>query len=258
MNEQKTSEPRGHAGRNNTEELLGDLGSHNKATREKAHVALMALGESVVSTLVRTLSHPNERVRWEAGKILDELHVAWAKHADKETVSALVNDLGSQDGMVRVRARGALVTIGARAVSPLVAALGGKDAWQRWEAAKALCQIADPAAIKALISALEDDMFDVRWVAAEGLISIGYPALGPLLHELRKHPDALWLREGAHRIFHGLYREENKAVLSPVFKALEGPEPALEVPFAARTALEELEQPETGVSCPAKSAKCRK
>jgi len=222
--------------------LISELGSKNKAVREKARDALLAMGESAVGALVGALADPGERVRWEAGKLLDEINVAWTKHASTETVKALISDLGSKDGLVRVRARRALVAISDKAVSPLVEAMASKDAWQRWEAAKALCEIGDPTAIRALVSALEDEMFDVRWLAAEGLITIGRAALVPLLREIIKRPDALWLREGSHRILHGILREENKQILYPVLKALEGPEPVLKAPFAAKAALEQMEK----------------
>jgi HEAT repeat protein len=133
-----------------------------------------------------------------------------------------------------------LVAIGGKSVEPLIPALASKDQWQRWEAAKTLCQIGDPAAVEALVKALEDNMFDVRWLASEGLITIGRPSLGPLLRELVRRPDVLWLREGAHRILHGIIRENTEQIIRPVLKALEGPEPHLDLPFAANNALKQL------------------
>jgi len=40
----------------------------------------------------------------------------------------------------------------------------------RWEAAKTLVIIADPLAIPALIKGLKDEIFDIRWLAAEALM----------------------------------------------------------------------------------------
>jgi HEAT repeat protein len=155
-----------------------------------------------------------------------------------ETISALIADLDSKDGLVRVRARRSLVAIGGLAVGPLDEALTSKKQWVRWEAAKALGQIGDPAATQALVKALEDEMFDVRWLAAEGLIAIGHGAVVPLLHALTKHSDSLWLREGAHHVFHDINIRNLKKVLRPVLDALEDIEPSVEVPRVAETALD--------------------
>jgi HEAT repeat protein len=241
MNPQKTRpEPGRQQDPGNIESFISDLGIKNKQAVKKAHDAILDLGESATRPLVKALSDPNERVRWEAGRLLDETGVSWANLANAETINALVSDLGSKDGFMRVRARRSLVAIGGKTVAVLIPALASKDQWQRWEAAKTLCQIGDPAAVEALVKALGDDMFDVRWLAAEGLITIGRPSLVPILREVAKSPDILWLREGVHRILHGIIREDIKEIIHPVLKALEGPEPDLELPFAATNALKQL------------------
>jgi HEAT repeat protein len=157
-----------------------------------------------------------------------------------ETIRSLVNDLGSQDGMVRVQARKSLVTIGGRAVKPLAKILSSKKDWCRWEAAKTLGQIGDPSAVKVLLEALEDKMFDVRWLAAEGLIDIGREALVPLLRMLVEHSDSLWLREGAHHVLHDIDKGDLIEILRPVIAALEGFEPSVETPPVAEIALKSL------------------
>jgi HEAT repeats len=220
--------------------LVADLLSKNKANRVKAHDSIVAAGDSATRCLVETLASSNGQVRWQAMKILDEMNVDWRRHADVATIHALIVDLGSKDGLVRIRARRALVTIGKKAVTALEEALTSKDAWKRWEAAKALGQIGDVEATKALINALEDEMFDVRWLAAEGLIAIGRPTLIPLLRKLTEESDSLWLREGAHHVLHSINMENVEGILLPVRSALEDIEAPLEVPFAARTALESL------------------
>jgi HEAT repeat protein len=161
------------------------------------------------------------------------------KKPDKK-IKSLLADLASQDGLVRVRARKSLVDIGGRAVEPLEGALASKKQWVRWEAAKALGQIGDRAATQALINALEDKMFDVRWLAAEGLISIGPDTLTPLLKALVKRSDSLWLQEGVHHVLHNIQGGHLNKVIDPVLKTLEGFEPSVETPLAARKALEAL------------------
>ena len=222
--------------------LIVDLGSKNGSVRIKARQSLVGIGDPAVAPLVKALTDPNELVRWEAAKALDEINVAWGSHADSATVSALLTDLGSKDGLVRVRARNSLVAIGEQAVGPLVKALAHRNQWVRWEAAKALGQISDATAAEALVRALEDEVFDVRWLAAEGLITLGRGALLPLLHALVERSDSEWLREGAHHVFHDLVkgRPDLKDLLQPVLATLEDVEPSLEVPFAAETALNKL------------------
>jgi HEAT repeat protein len=220
--------------------LIAALLSKNKANRVRAHDSLIAVGDSATCCLVEALASSNSQMRWEAMKILDEVNVDWHRHADVATVRALIVDLGSKDGLVRIRARRALVTIGKKAIPALEEALMSKDRWKRWEAAKALGQIGDAQATKALISALEDEMFDVRWLAAEGLISIGRPTLIPLLRKLTEEPDSLSLREGVHHVLHGINMGNLEEILLPVRNALEDIEAPLVVPFAAEAALKSL------------------
>jgi HEAT repeat protein len=173
-------------------------------------------------------------------KRVKEHDTAHGKKLSANTIKSLIADLGSQDGIVRVQARKSLVSTGGRAVKPLVKALASKREWVRWEAAKTLGQIGDPAAVQTLIEALEDKMFDVRWLSAEGLISIGHEALVPLLRALMEHPDSLWLREGVHHVLHDVDKGDLTEIIQPVIAALEGFEPSVEVPLAASTVLKAL------------------
>ncbi len=165
---------------------------------------------------------------------------ATVKKAATATIRTLVNDLCSEDGLVRVRARKRLVALGNQSVRPLKKLLGSKREWVRWEAAKALGQIGDPAAAQALIKALEDNMFDVRWLAAEGLIYMGKSALVPLLQAIRERPDSFWLREGVHHVLHDVNNGKIVEIIRPVIIALESFEPSVEAPPAIERALEVL------------------
>jgi HEAT repeat protein len=161
--------------------------------------------------------------------------------AEEDRIKSLIAELGSEDGMVRVRARKALADIGHPAVGPLVEALSSRREWLRWEAAKTLAEIGDPTATQALIKALRDKMFDVRWLAAEGLIHIGDSVVKPLLEALSNDPDSLWMREGTHHVLHDLVPGcKDEELLKPVLRALDDIEPSLEVEVAAGAALEAL------------------
>jgi HEAT repeat protein len=163
-------------------------------------------------------------------------------HAAPGSISSLVAELSKEDGAARERARYSLVAIGAPAVACLIEALASRNELLRWEAAKALGDIRDPAAAPALVAALEDEVFDVRWLAAKGLIALRGEGLVPLLRALLERSDSLWLREGAHHVFHDLVRGRPDLgdVLQPLLVALEDVEPSLEVPIAAAAALDKL------------------
>jgi HEAT repeat protein len=221
---------------------IADLAAGDAETRAKAHQALVAIGQPAARCLVEAMANPSNRVRWEAGRILGKLKVDWSRFADEATVRALVADLGSKDGLVRVRARRALVTIGPRTIKALVDAISGRSTEKRWEAVKALGEIGDPEATEALVRALDDSVFDVRWLAAEGLVSIGRSAFAPLLEALVDYPKSIQLREGAHHVLHGTEMGTLKSILMPVLNALEDPAAALATPLAASKALESLAQ----------------
>jgi hypothetical protein len=162
------------------------------------------------------------------------------RRAAPAPIGSLISDLASDDGVIRVKARHALVSIGDKAIKPLIKALADRNQWVRWEAAKALGQIGSSAATRALIKALEDRMFDVRWLAAQGLIAIGPEAIIPILEALIERADSVWMREGAHHVLHDLAEGEIREVLWPVIAALEDVDSPVEVPFAAKTALNAL------------------
>ncbi len=161
--------------------------------------------------------------------------------AARPSVKSLIEQLSGGDGIARVKARRQLVAYKAQAVAPLIDALSDRHHWVRWEAAKALSQIGDERSIRALLEAMSDKEFDVRWLAAEGLIRMGRKAIAPLLAALVAHPDSDWLREGIHHVLHDIRKGDMAKALKPVLTALEGSQPSLEVPLAARAVLAWLE-----------------
>lgn len=174
----------------------------------------------------------------------------YARRGGKDSVSAetlskmkhLVADLRSYDGAVRREARQALVFIGKAAGELLIPLLQDPDDDVRWEAAKALAEIADPRAASDLVGLLMDHNFGVRWLAAEALIPVGRHALKPLLEKLMEHPESSWLRRGALHVLHNLAERapDLKEVVGPVISALEGFEPEIGCLEAAYSALDKL------------------
>jgi sporulation protein YlmC with PRC-barrel domain len=123
----------------------------------------------------------------------------------------------------------------------LIVDLSNPNDQVRWEAARSLRDIRESAAAPALVKLLEDENTGVRWAASDALIALDKAVILPLLLALRKDFGSVWLREGAHHIFHKL---KDRGRLSPsllrVFNALESIEPVMEVPWAVKNALEEM------------------
>ena len=160
----------------------------------------------------------------------------------QEKISTLINDLHSSDSIKRQRARHALTRIGWDATPALIDVVLNEEGQSRWEAIEALEQIRDPKAAKALVEALMDDETGTRWAASNALIALDRAAIKPLLIGLTKHFDSEPFREVAHHVFHvlkdrgRLLPKENK-----VFETLDDFQQAVEVPWAAEAALEDLE-----------------
>jgi hypothetical protein len=162
------------------------------------------------------------------------------KSADPDDLASHLADLRNRDGVRREFAREAIVSLGRQAVDPLTKLLADPNHQIRWEAAKALSEIADPKSASALVSSLEDREFDIRWLSAIGLIAIGKDSLVPLLEALARRSESVWLREGAHHVFHDLSKKGFMDLAAPILTALEGTEPGIEVQGPAKAALAKL------------------
>lgn len=154
----------------------------------------------------------------------------------------LIMTLSSDSDSVRKEARQALVAIGNPAVPSLIEALKQKDDHVRREAVKALCEIEDPRVAPALIKTLEDEEFDIRWLAAEGLIGLGINGLMALLQALKDDGNSPLLLEGAHHVIHYMAKGGLRKYLGAVLNSLEGVEPSVKAPNAAFHALEMLRE----------------
>lgn len=167
---------------------------------------------------------------------------------DQKTMDSLIAALSDDDGLARQQARIALTHIGLPAVEPLIKLLENDQQYVHWEAVKALSEIGDPQAVNALVNALEDGIFSIRWLAAEGLITTGSSSVVPLLHALIDRSGSILLREGAHHVFHDLVsrgmlpQPAVRGKILSVLAALRGIEPAVEAPLAAYKALQTIRQ----------------
>jgi hypothetical protein len=150
--------------------------------------------------------------------------------------------LSSDNDSARKDVRQSLVAIGRTAVPTLIEALKQKDDHVRRESVKALCEIGGPEVAPALIRTLEDEEFDIRWLAAEELIGLGMNGLKALLQALIDHGDSPLLLEEAHHVIHYMAKGGLRKYLGPVLSSLEGVEPAVKAPNAAFHALEMLRE----------------
>ncbi len=160
-----------------------------------------------------------------------------------EAMHDYIESLCDRRAMVRQHARISLVHLGHVAVPVLMQILvdAHSPECKRWEAAKALGEIRDPDAASALVHALEHDRsFGVRWLAADGLVTLGHRGLQPLLEALIERPDSGWLREGAHHVLRILAGRGLYDLIGDVIEALEEAEPTLTLPLAATASLKKL------------------
>ncbi len=121
-----------------------------------------------------------------------------------KTIEELIQDLSSPNGIIRQKARYELVKMGNPALDYLLELQGAKKHLARWEAVKAISEIGTRESIPILINALEDEEFDVRWLAAEGLIEMGHSSVYPLLKAFISNKDSIHLKEGVHHVLKGL------------------------------------------------------
>ncbi len=159
-----------------------------------------------------------------------------------QTIEGLIMALSSDNGSACRDARQSLVAIGSPAVRSLIEALKQKNDNVRREAVKALREIGGAEVAPALIKTFEDEEFDIRWLAAEGVIGLGVSGLKPLLQALIDHGDSPLLLEGAHHVIHYMAKGGLKKYLGPVLTSLEGVEPVVKAPNAAFHALEMLKE----------------
>ena len=176
---------------------------------------------------------------------LERVETAPLDDVSSANMDSLITDLGSKDGFIRQSARTALIQIGEPAVEYLIKAFKTESVPTHWEAAKALSLIGDPKSVRSLVQALEDNAFSIRWLAAEGLITVGYCSLAPLLEALVNRSESVRLREGAHHVLHDLVSRhllDRTSIehIKPVLAALKNSAPASTVPIVAHRALNAL------------------
>ena len=168
-----------------------------------------------------------------------------AESKERQNIESLIADLRSEDGMTRQRARHALVAIKEPAIHPLITAFEDRGEQMHWEVAKTLSEIGSAKTIQCFLKGMEDEDFSIRWISAEGLITIGQDAVSALLNELEHHSDSLFLVEGIHHVLYDLVNrkfvdETTRQAIAPVLEAYNRIEAQLYIPMAAMEGLNKL------------------
>jgi len=161
----------------------------------------------------------------------------------EQRLADLIEALGSDDGPKRKRARETLTLLGEPAVPQLRGLLSSADKRLRWEAAKCLAAMVDPASVEALVELVTDRYSEVRWLAGSGLINLGPRSVTPVLGSLIRHPESMGNQQAARRVLRGLASDNGvlAEIIGPLIDALDHPDPAV-IASKAAVALNELDQ----------------
>ncbi len=157
-------------------------------------------------------------------------------------IHAAVDDLSSTNATTRHDANLKLSSIGEPAIPYLLPMLKfSRSKNTRKEVVKILGKIKDHESIDALILAMRDDNYEVRWDAAESLISIGSASILPLLNHLVDHFESHSLRDGARHILRSIRGNDNcEDPLEKLFHALDGIGPVEQIPWLANEAISQM------------------
>jgi hypothetical protein len=139
-----------------------------------------------------------------------------SKEPEDAEIKSLINRLSSRNRTTRSEARESLRLLGHTAVDYLSELLTDKKKINRWEAVKTLVEISDPHSGALFLFALKDEDPGIRWLAAEGLISLGKQGVITTLEGLISNFDSVYFRHGAHHVF----KEYSKKHPSPEIKKL--------------------------------------
>ena len=136
-------------------------------------------------------------------------------------VKLIYGSLDTKDFSKKIIARETLVKMGKTILPQIHKLLSSENDLLRMEAAKIIELIADRRSISFLLGLLDDPVFEIRWIAAEGLINIGRPSICPLLKAVRDGKSALIFNRGTHHILLSLLYEDEKNSLMPLLRSLD-------------------------------------
>jgi hypothetical protein len=79
--------------------------------------------------------------------------------------------------------------------------------------------MSDQNSIPALISLLDDNEYDVRWIAAESLINIGRKSVIPLLKSIKGGRSTYTPGRGAYHVLHSLLSKKEQRAIQHLMSA---------------------------------------
>ncbi len=143
--------------------LIEDLGKDKpRNVRQEAFDALIDRADESLVPLSQALHSEDWRVREEAAKILGRI-------GDEKAAKALIQLFKDDKIRVQLWATDSIISMGTRAVKPLIEALNDEDRRVRMGAVVALGEIQDLEAKDYLRNLLDDDDAEVRAAATEAI-----------------------------------------------------------------------------------------
>lgn len=139
-----------------------------------------------------------------------------------ENLTSLIKELlDSESSVKKLAARRTLVKMGRSIIPKLHKLLSSDNGSLRMEVAKIVELIADRRSIPFFINLLDDKEFEIRWIAAEGLIKIGKRSILPLLKSVRDGKSSFIFNKGAHHVLMSLFNENEKNKLKSFLLSLD-------------------------------------
>ena len=155
-------------------------------------------------------------------KKIDNTEIYSALNDFPDNLAKLIKgSLNTKNSGKKLAARSTLVRMGKTIIPQLHRLLGSENGLFRSEAAKIVELIADRRSIPLLIKLLDDKEFEIRWIAAEGLIKIGRRSILPLLKSVRDGESSLFFNRGAHHVLLSLVNENEENILIPLLLSLD-------------------------------------
>ena len=136
-------------------------------------------------------------------------------------IGLIKGSLDTRNVSRKLSSRNALVKMGKSILPQLHKLSLSENVLIRMEAVKIIELIADRRSIPEFIRLLDDPEFDVRWIAAEGLIKIGRRSIRPLVKAVRDNENSIILNEGAHHVLISLFSENEKKNEMALLQSLE-------------------------------------
>ena len=121
----------------------------------------------------------------------------------------------------RINARNRLVNMGKKILPQLHDLSQTSNGDLRKMVVKIVELISDTESIPVFIILLEDTEFEIRWIAAEGLIKIGRKSIVPLLKSIRDSKSSYFLDKRTHHVLQNLLTERERSDLKALLLSLD-------------------------------------